>query len=86
MYQTVGHSGLASIAEAFELPLFTHTISGTAVNLEGEYGSREGGAGGGKGREASGTAGDETEDLYELLRKVKVRCLNGSRAGGELTR
>lgn len=87
MYQTVGHSGLASIAEALELPLFTHTISGTAVNLEGEYGSREGGAVDGKEKrgEASGTVGDETEDLYELLRKVKVRFLR-KRREGELTR
>ena len=70
MYQTVGHSGLASIAEAMDLPLFTHTISGSAVNLGGEYGSREGGT--------TGTVGDETEDLYELLRKVKVSSLRRS--------
>lgn len=70
MYQTVGHSGLSSIAEALNLPLFTHTISGTAVNQEGEYGAREGTT----GRKAGGgTIGDETEDLYELLKKVKVR-------------
>ncbi|KAL8291440.1 hypothetical protein RQP46_002418 [Phenoliferia psychrophenolica] len=63
MYQTVGHSGLASIAEALQLPLFTHTIAGSAVNLGGEYGSREAGT--------KGTEGDETEDLYDLLKKVK---------------
>lgn len=72
MYQTVGHSGLASIAASLELPLFTHIISGTAVNQEGEYGARGGASGstGGVGRK--GTEGDETEDLFELLRKVKV--------------
>lgn len=76
MYQTVGHSGLHAIAAALELPLFTHAISGTPLNLTGEYGSREGS----KFRESEekgkgkGTAGDETEDLYELLLQVKV-CL-----------
>ncbi|BGP19946.1 hypothetical protein JCM10213v2_008077 [Rhodosporidiobolus nylandii] len=68
MYQTVGHSGLATIAEALELPFFSHTIRGTAVNVGGEYGSRSGA----KGKEkASGEEGDETEDLYSLLFKVK---------------
>lgn len=71
MYQTVGHSGLNSIAEALNLPLFLHTISGTAINIEGEYGLRDGTADI-KDQKASGTQGDETEDLYELLKKVKV--------------
>ena len=75
MYQTVGHSGLHAIAAALELPLFTHTISGTPLNLSSEYGSRQGSKSRqteekGKGKHA---AGDETEDLYELLLKVKVR-------------
>lgn len=72
MYQTVGHSGLATIAQALNLPLFTHEIKGTAVNQEGEYGQREGGKG-------KGTEGDETEDMYELLNKVKVRFMSASR-------
>ena len=83
MYQTVGHSGLASIATALGLPLFTHTINGIALNLSSEYGSRQGHStveasssenqsDKGKGK---GTAGDETEDLYELLLKVKVSLI-----------
>lgn len=79
MYQTVGHSGLSSIAAALELPLFTHTIAGEPVNIGAEYGSREGTKGEeeAQGKE-KGTVGDETEDLMALLLKVKV-----SRAGGE---
>ncbi|GAA6011492.1 hypothetical protein JCM10207_002637 [Rhodosporidiobolus poonsookiae] len=72
MYQTVGHSGLATIAAALDLPFFSHTIQGTAVNQGGEYGSREGREKGkGKAVEGEEEAKDETEDLYELLRKVK---------------
>lgn len=77
MYQTVGHSGLKSIAEALNLPLFVHTISGTAVNQEGEYGSRDGLVSDSNqlksNKNGGGTEGDETEDLYELLKQVKVR-------------
>ncbi|GAA5858607.1 hypothetical protein JCM8547_001388 [Rhodosporidiobolus lusitaniae] len=86
MYQTVGHSGLKTIAEAIGLPFVSHTISGTAVNVGGEYGSRKGKNGqDGKEAEWEKTAGegeegrengevvekDETEDLHELLKKVK---------------
>ncbi|GAA6041927.1 hypothetical protein JCM8097_000227 [Rhodosporidiobolus ruineniae] len=73
MYQTVGHSGLRTIAQALGLPFFSHTIRGTAVNVGGEYGSRSG-SGKGDGEEAEKKKGeekDETEDLYELLKKVK---------------
>ncbi|KPV71892.1 uncharacterized protein RHOBADRAFT_307, partial [Rhodotorula graminis WP1] len=66
MYQTVGSSGLATLADALDLPLVTHTITGTARNQRAEYGSREGTA-------ATTTAddqGDETEDLYDLLVKL----------------
>ncbi|GAA5989821.1 hypothetical protein JCM10908_002334 [Rhodotorula pacifica] len=69
MYQTVGHSGLKVLAQALDLPFFVRTISGTAVNQRGEYGSRKG-----KAKEvvnAGAERGDETEDLYELLRAVK---------------
>ncbi|POY72917.1 hypothetical protein BMF94_4078 [Rhodotorula taiwanensis] len=65
MYQTVGHSGLAVLAQALDLPFFVRTITGTAVNQRGEYGSR---TAKGKGKE---DADDETEDLYELLKSVK---------------
>lgn len=72
MYQTVGHSGLASIAAALALPLFTHTINGKPINIDSTYGTREGTAGEREGGDEKGTSGDETEDLMALLRKVKV--------------
>uniref|UniRef100_A0A0K3CPB8 Diphthine--ammonia ligase n=1 Tax=Rhodotorula toruloides TaxID=5286 RepID=A0A0K3CPB8_RHOTO len=67
MYQTVGHSGLATIAQALDLPFFSRAIKGTAVNVGGEYGTREGKE---KGKQKEND-GDETEDLYELLKEVK---------------
>lgn len=68
MYQTVGHSGLRVLAQALDVPFFVRTINGTAVNQRGEYGSRKG-----KAKEVDTTTerGDETEDLYELLKSVK---------------
>ncbi|GAA5862743.1 hypothetical protein JCM3774_001903 [Rhodotorula dairenensis] len=68
MYQTVGHSGLGVLARALDLPFFVRTINGTAVNQRGEYGSRKGKA---KEVDAGAERGDETEDLYELLKAVK---------------
>lgn len=69
MYQTVGHSGLATLAQALDLPFFSRAIKGTAVNVGGEYGTREG-----KDKvKRTENDGDETEDLYELLKDVKVR-------------
>ncbi|KAM0786054.1 hypothetical protein ACM66B_006865 [Microbotryomycetes sp. NB124-2] len=64
MYQTVGHSGLKLLAQALDLPLFVHTITGTAVEQGAEYGSRT--------ANSNGTTGDETEDLMALLSKVKA--------------
>lgn len=75
MFQTVGLSLLPKIAQSLRLPLFTRVIQGSPVTVAGEYGSRRGvldrdddGSAGG------GTEGDETEDLYELLKEVKVRA------------
>lgn len=62
MYQTVGLSLLPTIANALRLPVYTRIIQGKPINVEGEYGDRE-------------TEGDETEDLLELLKVVKVRFL-----------
>ncbi|GAA5889506.1 hypothetical protein JCM5296_005970 [Sporobolomyces johnsonii] len=76
MYQTVGHSGLRTLAQALDLPFFSRVIQGTAINIGGEYGSRNA-----KGKERAADEGgdeeqeheaDETEDLYELLRAVKT--------------
>ncbi|BGP43325.1 hypothetical protein JCM10450v2_007476 [Rhodotorula kratochvilovae] len=65
MYQTVGSSGLKTLAQAIGLPLYTETILGTARNQRAEYGSRAGGS-------SSAEDGDETEDLYKLLLQVKA--------------
>ncbi|GAA6005247.1 diphthine--ammonia ligase [Rhodotorula paludigena] len=74
MYQTVGSSGLQTLASVLDLPLYTHTIAGTAINQRAEYGSRKG-----KAREQThpahdddDTDRDETEDLFQLLQKVKA--------------
>ena len=69
MYQTVGSSGLETLAQAIGLPLYTETILGTARNQRAEYGSRQ------AGESAQDEQGDETEDLYKLLLQVKVRLL-----------
>lgn len=57
MYQTVGHQGIAMIAEAMELPLYRRTTKGDALE---------------KGKIYNETENDEVEDLYELLKMVKV--------------
>ena len=58
------------MARALDVPLYRKTISGTAVEMGNEYGSRDGSS-----TTASGVNGDETEDLYTLLQTVKVRPL-----------
>lgn len=57
MYQTVGHQGISTIAEAMELPLYRVTTQGKAME---------------KGRLYEKTENDEVEDLYDLLKTVKV--------------
>ena len=57
MFQTVGHEGVAAYAEAMHLPLYRRVTSGLAVKKELVY---------------SPEAGDEVEDLYQLLKTVKV--------------
>ncbi|PAV90568.1 hypothetical protein WR25_13248 [Diploscapter pachys] len=72
MYQSVGHSGIETIAEAMELPLYRRQIRGKPVNVEFEY---------------QKTDGDEVEDLYELLSEVKrdFPNLKGVSAGAILS-
>ena len=65
MYQTVGQDAIQFVAEALGVPLYRRTIVGTAVNMGAEYGARQ-------AANNTGINGDETEDLYELLRTVKV--------------
>lgn len=65
MYQTVGQDAIEFVAEALDVPLFRRVISGTAVDLGSEYGTR-------RVESNGGLKGDETEDLFELLSEVKV--------------
>ncbi|TNY18939.1 meiotically up-regulated 71 protein [Rhodotorula diobovata] len=67
MYQTVGSSGLATLAQALGLPLVTHTIRGTARNQGSQYGSRDH-----SHQTTPQEQGDETEDLLHLLERVKA--------------
>lgn len=56
MYQSVGYQGIGLYAEAMELPLFQQDIEGKPVNTEFEY---------------KPTDGDEVEDLYILLKRIR---------------
>lgn len=58
MYQTVGHQAIDLYAEAMDLPLYRRTIEGSSLDTGREYNQRE---------------GDEVEDLYHLLKLVKVK-------------
>ncbi|KAL1916670.1 uncharacterized protein VTP21DRAFT_5374 [Calcarisporiella thermophila] len=55
MYQTVGHDAIQLYASCMDLPLYRREIHGTSVEQRADYRC---------------TPGDETEDLYELLREV----------------
>lgn len=57
MYQTVGHMGIDMLADAMELPLYRKTTAGLSTQ---------------RGKNYEPTEDDEVEDLYELLKKVKV--------------
>lgn len=57
MYQSVGHNVLDLYASAMDLPLFRTVIKGKALNQNFDY---------------IPTDGDEVEDLYSLLVKIKV--------------
>jgi diphthine-ammonia ligase len=59
MYQTVGHTIIPLYAEALNLPLYRHQISGQALNTERFY------------TFTNQIALDETEDLVPLLMKIK---------------
>lgn len=78
LYQSVGTSQiLPLIAESMRLPLYKRTITGKPVNVDLNYGKRRGrsstfsrtGSSPGDPRE---DASDETEDLLELLLRVKA--------------
>ncbi|KAJ4478264.1 hypothetical protein J3R30DRAFT_3702994 [Lentinula aciculospora] len=63
LYQTVGQDAIEIVARALDVPLYRGTIIGTAVEQGSEYGTRS---------SKKGIAGDETEDLYDLLANVKA--------------
>lgn len=69
LYQTVGQDAIEFVAQALDVPLYRRTISGSAIELGSEYGGR-------RAHDAGGIVGDETEDLYELLSRVKVNTLS----------
>lgn len=65
MFQTVGHEGVHLYAKAMELPLFQGTTGGVAVSKEMNYDPSE---------------GDEVEELYQLLKRVKEEVAGGIEA------
>ena len=67
MYQTVGQDAIELVAQALDVPLYRKVISGTAIDVNSEYGERH-------IERNVGLKGDETEDLFELLSTVKVSC------------
>lgn len=58
MYQTVGHELIDAVAKAMCLPLHRRKLQGKSMNTGADY--------------AEPTLGDEVEDLYELVKEVKV--------------
>lgn len=66
MYQTVGQDGLQFIAEAMDLPIIKGTISGKAVDQGSDYAATS------ASRTKGHVDGDETEDLFRLLERVKA--------------
>ena len=57
MYQTVGHNAIDLYAQAMDLPLYRGMIKGSAVS---------------QGKVYTESQEDEVEDLYKLLKKIKV--------------
>lgn len=65
LYQTVGQDAIEFVARALDVPLYRRIITGDAVEQGAEYGGRN-------VKDNGGIAGDETEDLFEILSLVKV--------------
>ncbi|WFC99529.1 diphthine--ammonia ligase [Malassezia yamatoensis] len=81
MYQTVGHDAVHYVAQAMNLPLYRAQITGTAVNQDAVYSSRncaesmsseEGDQAANSATGSTSTSHDETEDMYRLLKLVKT--------------
>ncbi|RIA93786.1 hypothetical protein C1645_604785 [Glomus cerebriforme] len=56
LYQTVGHDAIEYYAECINIPLYRREIMGSSLVQDADY---------------QQTLGDETEDLYQLLKQVK---------------
>ena len=72
MYQTVGFNMVPSVAACLGVPLVVEDIKGKSVSLGMQY---------------EQTEGDEVEDLYNLLRRVKEEfpCVEGVVTGAVLS-
>ena len=57
MFQTVGHNCIDLYSEAMGVPLFRRIIEGSSVA---------------QGKDYTVTSDDEVEDLYQLIKEVKV--------------
>lgn len=66
MYQTVGHDAIHLVAQAMDLPLYRHVITGQPLQTGGSFG-----VGVETDDDAATAARDETQDLYDLLLTVK---------------
>jgi diphthine-ammonia ligase len=65
MYQTVGHMGIQMLAEAMELPLYRRETLGKSSQI---------------GKNYEPTTDDEVEDLFVLLKQVKVGISRNQRS------
>lgn len=62
MFQTVGHEGIHLYSKAMGLPLYQVVTNGISVTKEMTYDPKE---------------GDEVEDLFGLLQRVKNEVVGG---------
>lgn len=62
MFQTVGHEGIHLYARAMGLPLYQETTNGVAITKEMHYDPR---------------VGDEVEDMYQLLSRIREEVEGG---------
>ena len=74
MYQTVGQDAIEYVARALDLPLYRRVIRGAALEQGSEYGARllSSQMVPINTADPSGVEGDETEDMFDLLKTVKV--------------
>src|SRR5436190_172472 len=66
MYQTVGHNVLQHYSAILGIPLYRAAITGSSQNQDLSYHHRH----------PKGSESDETEDLFGLLQRVKLKHPN----------